>query len=369
MYEVSYPQSIVKINGKIAPCVSWEVENNASDTADTFRLKFGQEDLDKSGSITSEYLFYTQDDLYVEIYLGFGKSASEQLTEKQMSLMLTGFVDKPEWNFDTAEVCLSGRDKTALLLDNHASAKFSNKTVEEVLKEYAAKRGLSLEIDPKIVGKTKKVGKVSNGEYTMLADGYTEWDLLTKLALEENREIFIRGNTLHYRPKLTPSEKQSLRFRHADDLEKLRVERTLKHTRGVEVTVRGWNKNSKKTVAVKATLTPDVGRTSQTSRQNTHRKAYSSSYVVNSPNLTPEQAGAYAQNLAHDIHDHELNVSFTVPTRLGYDINKTVYIDDIPILAKQFFVIKRISTSFSVDGARSSFDCVNHLLAHKGKNI
>lgn len=368
MYEVTYPQSLVKINGHTVPCVGWEVENNAADTADTFKLTLCQADLDKS-SVTSEYLFYTQDDIYVEIYLGFAKSAIDVLSEKQMDLMLTGFVDKPEWDFSTGELTLGGRDKTALLLDNQASVKFSNKTVEEVLREYASKRGLSLSIDPSIVGHTKKVGKISNGEYTMLADGYTEWDLLSKLALEENRELFVRANTLYYRPKLTPSDKEALHFKYADSLEKLKIDRTLKNTKGIEVTVRGYNKNSKTTVAKKATLTPDIGRVTQPSQNNTHKKAYKANYVVNVPNLTPEQAKNYAQNLAHDIHDHELNVSFTVPTRPGYDINKTVYIDDVPILAKQYFVIKRITTSFGSGGVRSNFECVNHLLAYKGKKL
>lgn len=368
---VLYPQSIVKVNGKKIDFISWNVENNLASTADAFSVVIAKIALDKHPSITNQYLFHTLDDIYVEIYFGFAPSPDSQLSEKDMKLMINGFVDKPRWQYAADTVTLTGRDKTSLFLESKVSGKFTNLTVEQLIRMLGAKRGLRVEIDPQVVGNTKKVGTIANGEQCLLIDNVTEWDLMSTLAREEGRELFVRGNTLFYRNPVAPRSLPSFKFAWGENLSDLEIDRTIKNTKSISVTVRSWNRQMKRRNEYTAVAGPEVGREKDKTKNTTHRKpdkkTYDAEYVVDIPGLSPAQCKERAVRMADEIHKHELNVTFKVPISTNYDMDSVIYIDNIPIPAKQFFIPKTIVFDFDVNqGGQASFTCVNHVLPVKG---
>jgi hypothetical protein len=368
------PQSIVKINGQAIPFLDWSIDNNVAAQADTFKITFAIKKLEEvryKGVTLQEYFFFTNDDIFVEILLGFGDD-NNKLQESSMKLMINGFADKPCWTFETDQMVLEGRDKTALFLDNKITKKFANYTVEQVIRELGAKRGLKVEIAPDVAGRTMKVGKVSNGEQCLLVDDQTEWDLMTKLAKEEGRELFVRHNTLVYRNPIAPQKLASFKFVWRKNMENCKLDRVFKNTKNISVTIRSWNAGMKRRNEYTAYAGPDAGRTKQQPKNKTHRKRHDTrdvdaQYTLNVPGLSPEQVKNMATQLANDIHKHELNLQFDVPISIHYDMDKVIYLDGIPIPAKQYFIPKSIHLSFDAkEGGKAAFTCVNHVLPVKG---
>jgi hypothetical protein len=374
MKEVFYPQSLVKVNGNIIPFLTWEVENNISSTADTFSVVFEKSVLEKA-RFNNTYFYYTEDDVYVEIYFGTTTKHNEILTEKTMKLMISGFVDSIDWEYREDTVVFRGRDKTALFLDNEVNSKFVRQTVESVIRALAAKRGLQAVIDPAVVGKTKSIGRVLNGEQSHISEGETEWDLMSRFARDEGRDLFVRGNQLIYRNVIDPYLKPVKKFGWGDDLEDLQLKRTLKNRRNrIAVTIRSWDSSKNRQNEYTAVAGYSVGRQEYKKRNYTFKKPLESDfdahYILNIPGLSPSEVKAKAQTLVKEIYKHELNITFSAPCDEPFDMESVIYLDNIPIPANQYFIPKRVVTSFGVSsGAVVSYTCVNHVLPVRGNNF
>lgn len=365
------PRSIVKLNGKPVPFKSWSIDNNASSQADTFNVVFDM------SSIDVEYLFHTEDDLYIEIYLGFIDGGNEY-SEKDLTFMISGYTDELDWQFDQWEVGFIGRDKTGLLIDKKLTARYANLTALQVIKQLGEAEGLKIDTSG-IRGDSKKVGALVNGDQVLLHSGSTAWDLITRLAEEENREAFVKGDTLYYRDRLLPWEQEYFYFRwdiKDGDLANLKLNQAKRNTRDISVTVKTWNSSQKKAFSYTARRDNEdkkirekpLGQNRLYKKKRKANQAADIEYLIIRQGLTPAEVKALAENTADFIIRYELVANFSLPISDNYSLDRLIFIDNIPSPTKQFFHPTQIRTSFDPDnGGRVDFTAVNHILPVRGE--
>jgi hypothetical protein len=127
----------------------------------------------------------------------------------------------------------------------------------------------------------------------------TEWDLLVNLAKREGFDLWVSGTTLNFvaqdllaLPVVLPLA----------SVTSLRLERALTFAGDIVVTVKSWHSRAG---------SPCV-QTAQTQRG----AATSRSYVYVVPNLTPDAAQTYAQNVLNQLTTHELVANIEMPGEL-----------------------------------------------------
>lgn len=303
------PRSIIKVNGqRLTGCVvEWEVNNNNHYAADTFRLV-----LALSGLPTDRRAAWwsSQISLTVEIWAGLPPDP-ENYAESQLQNWIVGNVDDVEFDPAATTVTLSGRDKTALLIDTKTTEKWPERRASDIALELAARHGLVAVVTTT----TAKVGKFYELEKVHMTDERSEWDLLTYLANKEGFVAFVRGNELHFEPRPTV-EPWPLRWEDPTDArgapqanaKAVKFTRNLTVARGIIVEVRSWNHKHKK------------GYTAYYPRAPKRIKAGTSgpaggaqTYVFVRAGMTQQDADEFAANKHRELTRHEMKLEASMP--------------------------------------------------------
>ena len=195
---------------------------------------------------------------------------------------------------------LEGRDLSSGLIEARTQETFANRTSSEIATILAGRHGLGASVTVT----TTPVGRyweLEHDSLTLNAAGKatTEWDLLVTLAKREGFDLWVYGTTLFFRPPdlLTPPAVVPVTSAMSASLD-----RALTFAGDIVVTVKSWHSRAG-SVCV---------QTVQTSRGAASSREYV--YVV--PNLTPDAAQTYAQNVLNQLTQHELVASLEMPGEL-----------------------------------------------------
>ncbi|MDR3736030.1 MAG: hypothetical protein P4L10_10905 [Acidobacteriaceae bacterium] len=224
--------------------------------------------------------------------------------------VMIGNTDEIDLAPDHNYVALSGRDLTALLIDQKTATTYQNQTSSEVSTILANAVGLT----PVVTSTKTPIGQFYANDHTRmsmgdLAQSITDWDLLTYLAQQENFDLFVQGSSLYFQPTATAQTTpyQVLWSRVAgvatSNVQNLALKRSLTLAKDVSVTVQSWNSYQRKSITATATSTAN-GSSSTGPAQK---------YVFYKPNLTPSQAADYANLQLAQISRHERVIDFDVP--------------------------------------------------------
>lgn len=299
--EVRQPRTVVKVGGERAPaCVSWSIQSNSYEQADTFQLTFAASALPPDRDAN---WFSSQLDLLVEIFAGFPKNPL-QYDESNLQSQIYGRVDSVEFDPVSAQLTLSGRDLTALFVDEQVTLQFQNMTASQAAAKLATAHGLEI-VGPET---TRKIGKSYAHDNVSLTAQRTEWDLLAALAREEEFVCSVSGKTLYFGPRLQgPVLPYELRWGHdergnpAANVSSLQLSRDLTVAKGVTVEAKSWHSKQGKPFVARYSNAPDGGK----GRKPTH--------TVQRNGL--DQAGV--QRLAKQKHDevaqHEMKLRARLP--------------------------------------------------------
>ena len=161
--------------------------------------------------------------------------------------LVQGLVDSVVVDAVAGVAHLEGRDRTAALIEARTEETFANHTSSEIATLLAMRHGLLADVQPT----TTPVGRYWQLEHDHITlDQFcrasTEWDLLVGLAGRESFDVWVRGETLHFRPpQSTAMPGAVLRPRDTAsgpaNVTALRLERSLTLARDIEVIVKSWN--------------------------------------------------------------------------------------------------------------------------------
>lgn len=304
---VRQPRALVRVNGvALTGWISWEVHTNTFYEADTFRVSFASTAIDSSSIVNSTQVF-------VEILAGF-PSDPQNINPAELQSLIYGQVDEIELDQSDRLLTLTGRDLTALFIDNKLSAQYQNLTASQIATTLANARGLT-----PVVTKTKRTaGTIYKIDQVTLQANQSEWDLLAMLARDEGMVVYVRGLELHFEPNPTSTtEPYLITWTQPTDqyasprssVQHLSFSRTLTVSRGITVTVRSDNLNGKNAVVEGY---PSKAKPIQAGKATTFGGVQN--YFFKLPaGSTPQQCQLAAQQRYHEIVSHEMKLRATLP--------------------------------------------------------
>lgn len=303
MSEARRPRPVLKVGGKYCSILGYTVENNTNFQADTFSVTlecwqqkdgFGLEFWASAGTTN------------IEILLGFLEAGQDVAAVPSSPLsLIIGQVDDISSDVATGSLIITGRDQTALLIDNKTTTTWPDQTASQIVTTIAGLVGLT----PQVTATKTPVGKYSKSAYSAVARETPYWDLVTTYAQQEGFDAYVTGNTLYFGPPQADTDPNPYKITVARDVttkgvscsaKSLKLKRSLTLAKDITVTVIGHSLKSGK--PVKEIATRQGVKTTKTSSSKSQP---AQNYVINRPNLTPQQALQLAQKTLDDLSRHE----------------------------------------------------------------
>ncbi len=285
--QVRSPRLNVLVNGlPLSNAIEATVSSNGFFGADRFRVR--------AALTGNAFAWAAATDLFVDV---------------QMALSQVGpFVSLVQGNADLVSIdpiagtlLIEGRDLSANLIEARTQETFANRTSSEIATILAGRHGLAANVQ----ATTAAVGRyweLEHDSLTLNAAGKatTEWDLLVALAKREGFDVWVSGTTLNF---VAPDLFAVPTVLPLSAAMSMRLDRALTLAGDIIVTVKSWH-SRQGTACV---------QTAQTERGAASSREYV--YVV--PNLTPDAAKTYAENVLDELTRHELVASIEMPGELA----------------------------------------------------
>jgi phage protein D len=353
------PRGAVKVNGElITGWVELEVNNVGYYSADTFHCTFAGSKLPDDRNAK---WFSQQKDQFVELFIGF-PADPKNFSCADLKSWIYGQVDSIEIDPVRYTVSVSGRDLTRVFIDAKTSEKWPNQTSSQIATALAKKHGLT----PVVTATTTKAGKYYSIDHVHIATAQSEWDILSFLADCEGFRVWVRGQSLYFAPAPDPAKNEPYNLVYTvsevdgvptANFEDIKLKRALTVSRGIQVTIRSWNKKFAKGFSVsyptKLQKTIRVGKSSVGAGIQTYSKRV--------PNLTQEQALKMAQNWYEQIIAHEMSIAITMPGDNNLDTTSIIRLSGTGTDFDQSYFPDSISRKLSVtDGYAMTVDAKNH---------
>lgn len=338
----------ILVEGKALPgLISMEVSQNAHYQADTFRCQVA---LNAPGG--QDGAWWGGDELKGQI---FDLRASIDGDERSLIL---GEADRISLHPETGLIEIEGRDLTRRLIDARIQEAFQNKTSSEIVTILAGRRGLT----PVVTATTTPAHRYYAADHDRVQlDQFshvgTEWDLIVRLAKNENFDAFVTGRELHFQPitDITKVEPYGVRWSpegRTGDVLNLHLDRSLTLAKDVVVIVRSWSSGQGRGF----TRSSPAGAARAKVAAGTAQR-----YTYTRPNLTEDQAQKEADRLREDITKHERNISFDCPGELDLTPRDAIKLHTGWPSWDQTYFVNTITRRFSVQGgAAQSVTAKNH---------
>ncbi|WP_424139358.1 contractile injection system protein, VgrG/Pvc8 family [Roseomonas chloroacetimidivorans] len=346
-----HPRVAAKVNGVRldGQLKSIRVQTNRYRQADAFALTLRMDDAKDAAARTS--VLADSMELAVEILAG---------DPEPTVLLIEGRVDDVELDVGRQEVRLTGRDRTADLLDTRTAEKWPNRTASEIATELAVKHGLT----PRVTRTKKRSGTYYEREYSRLETEVSEWSLLVFLAEQEGFDVYVRGRDLHFGPPLKESEapRWVLDYRALikgqaypeAPVGNFILRRSLTVARDVEVRVVSWNASLGRAITASSKADRSYRRSRPSSQLPTQV------YVVRKPGLTEEQASVEAQQVLEAVTRHEKAVDIEgVPADVRLTPEHLLILQGTGTAFDQAYRLDAIDWSYDAGGFDMRLRCRN----------
>ena len=356
--EARQPRGIVRINGTAVPgWINWTVSSNTFYEADTFRVSFAV-----SGMGTSTVQpFIEQRELFVEILAGFPSDPDHPLASELQSLIY-GRVDEIDFEPVARLLTLSGRDLTAVFIDNRIDDDFANQTSSDIASALASKHGLV----PVVTATVGNVGGYYKHDQVRMHASQSEWDLLAFLAREEGFACFVQGQELHFEPDpgangdpyvilwQPPSDQYASPVCNA---QALAFSRAMTVSKGVTVVVRSPSTTKKVAVVASYPSNPkaiQAGKASPFGSVQTY-------YFTTAANRDATQVQQEAQRRYAEIIAHEMKMHATLPGDNLLSTKKVLQVQGTGTAFDQNYYPTEITRQMSMDeGYTMTVHAKNH---------
>ncbi len=354
------PRAIVTINGIKVLWSRIEVTTTTFYQADNYRIELPLNN-QPLGFDLNYWSGATPFNVY--IYIGFPPDP-DYFTTNDLDLMIVGDVDELDVDPLTTNVTIGGRDLTSRFIDNKTTQKFSNNTASAVATFLAQQNGLT----PMVTPTTTKVGTFYQTNQTLLTRAYTEWDLLTFLAQQEDYVVFVQNKTLIFEPRPTTSpspfvlEYQAPTFENQSPIfngMQLGFSRSMTIANDVIVKVRvpyGTKTGTAFTVTAKASHRQ---RTYINGAPRPSSKPQKYSYTI--AGLSREQAQQKANSLLRDITQHEVRLTAMLPGENTLKKDSLIQVKGTDSAFDHIYYSEAIERRISIDeGYSMTISAKNH---------
>lgn len=348
------PRAAVKLNGAIV--AGWEaveVDNNAFRAADTFRVVFASEGLQKG---YGPEWFASQASIDCEIFATDAPADPANYQPTDADRLILGQVDDIEFDPLSGTISITGRDWTAKLIDTKTSENFLNKTASDVATILARRHGLA----PVVTATTGKVGTYYSQDHMSLTQERSEWDILAELARFVDFDVFVKGKELHFQPKATSAEQYAIEWEFPAEgaptanVTTMRFNRSLTIAKGVVVTVRSWNAKQKKAFEASWPKSVKSAKPGQSGAADPLRYHYTIA------GLTQDQAFQEARRRYDMIVRHMMTISADLPGDALLDCGKVLVVRGTGTAWDQDYYPDSVLRSLSTDeGYRMTVNAKN----------
>ncbi len=260
--------------------------------------------------------------------------------------LVEGLVDHVELDPIQGTVQLSGRDRSAALIEARTQETFANRTAGEIAILLAARHGLI----PAVLPTFTPVGRYWQLEHDRItldqfSRATTEWDLLVGLADREGFDVWVRGNTLYFQPRalFVPPEavlRSAATANGPANVTSLRMERAHTLARDIAVTVKSWSSRSGRGLSHTARARGGAGG------------AAAAEYHFVLPDLAADVAQQIAERRLAELVAHERVIVAEMPGELAIDAHGMVRLEGTGTAFDQDFRVDEVSRSID---ARSGF--------------
>ncbi len=339
---VRRPRLRVLTNGAEIPgAVMAEVQANSNYQADKFSLQFAM-NADPAYGLK---WWASQSRLMIDMQIAIDGDAWVS--------MITGQIDQLHLEPNRGLVQAEGRDLTSNFIEARTQEAFLNQTSSDIATTLAGRHGMEADV----TATTSLVNRFYGDDYTQITAGQfsrvrTEWDLLTYLAQQENFDAYVTGNTLHFKPKPADDADVFLaRWQSApmrSNVIDLRLERSLTLSRDIEVQVRSWNSQQKRSFTRMARRTGAKSANAQQSSNQVGTDTQRYVYVI--PNMTEDQAQKKANSLLADLSEQERKITFAMPGDLTLTTRNKIQLAGTGSDFDQSYFIEDISRAISFNG-------------------
>ena len=259
-------------------------------------------------------------------------------TNSGWTSLLQGEADHIRINPHTLTLDIEGRDLTARLIEARTQETFANQTASQIAATLAARHDLAADVTTT----NTPVGAYWQLEHDRISlDSFsratTEWDLLVTLAGHEGFDVWVTGQTLHFRPPSTTlSTNASLRATPTQtgptNIQSLSLERALTFARDIEVVVKSWNSRQANAFI----------QTARATRSTQGQKVQSQRYVFVVPNLTPDAALKLAQSKLTELSRHERVITADMPGELNLTPRQPIRLEGTNTAFDQLYWVDEI---------------------------
>lgn len=255
-----------------------------------------------------------------------------------MATLFVGDVDNATINFSNRTVHISGRDKTAKLLETKTTEKWQNKTTPEIVQDIAGRVGLSADVSVK---NADKVGLQYKDDYNRISDQDVLYNVLTRLAQREGCVMFVKQGRLVFKPadelggggytliytRPTPESFATGNFI------KLTATRNLAVAKSVKVNVKSWQQKQEK--VIESEYSSEGGGGGELN------------YTYRAPNVTKQQADKVAKSRHDEVVSRERTLDIEAPGDVNIDAEGGLTLTGTGTSFDQSYVIASISHRFN----------------------
>jgi phage protein D len=287
---VRSPRCIVQTDAGMFAPESCEVTVSQHQSADTFSAKIALDDpsgLDES---------YWADTAPINVTV----LATNDINSAGLTQMFIGVADKIEIDFESRMVHVSGRDKTAKMIDAKTNEKWLNKQPNDIITDLAGRVGLSVNFSGQA---TDRAGLKFNQDYNRISELDSNWNVIVRLARQMGCIAFVKGNVLQVQPidggtggnyTIQYQKPTSSSYAQANFV-KLTCHRDLNLAKKIKVNHKSWQHKQGKAIESEYELD---GAGSDTLE-----------HTLKGANLTKQQQDAHAQSRINDIASHERTIT------------------------------------------------------------
>lgn len=233
--------------------------------------------------------------------LGDNETSVFVSTRGTTAQLLIGEIDDVTFDYVGRAIHVSGRDKSAKLLQNMSSEKWLNKKGSDIVSDLAGRVGLGVTAEASGL----LAGKMLNTDYVRLSDNVSFGYIISKLAELDGARFWVDHNGMfNYAIQDSPSGNYTLNYKPPTngpmmgDFLKLDITRNVQAGKAINVSVKSWHPKDKKVYSYKSSI-PGNGTALE--------------YNYHVPNLKQDHVTKHAQSRATEAARHEIRVRATVP--------------------------------------------------------
>ena len=296
--DVAKVRATIKLNGVTLDWLSFEVSSTNTHAADTFRVEVPLYDQ----TVEDLQILMDTETLELEIAVDDGNGTLVRI--------MYGLVDDTDIDMITGDVTFVGRDLTSLLMDKKALlySVIAQLPASKIAEDMAVEHGLKAD---NITATTTPIGTYDGWQHVNLNVATSEWDLLCKLAQNENFDVYIKDDSLYFQPKTTTKDYYKIDWNYAgkNDFEasnalRLKVGRNHTIANDIRVVVRGHDILSGKSYSYTFSR--------QHTPQRGGKRAKKQTYYITANGISNTVAEAIGQNALEHLSKHEKKLSATL---------------------------------------------------------